>query len=81
MDAQYNKLHWRCRRGMKELDLLALGYLERYYHDAPVEDQEAFARLLELQDPQLMGYMLGRETSTDAAEARVIGVMRSLLNP
>jgi antitoxin CptB len=81
VDEQYNKLHWRCRRGMKELDLLALGYLERYYRDASAEDQEAFARLLELQDPQLMGYMLGRETSADAAEVRVIGVMRSLLNP
>lgn len=81
MDEQYNKLHWRCRRGMKELDLLALGYLERYYRDASVEDQEAFARLLDLQDPRLMGYMLGRETPVDAAEVRVISVMRSLLNP
>lgn len=80
MDAQYNKLHWRCRRGMKELDLLTLGYLERYYRDAPAEDQEAFARLLDLQDPQLMSYMLGREAPADAAAARVVDVMRTLLN-
>ena len=80
MDAQYNKLHWRCRRGMKELDLLTLGYLERYYRDAPAEDQEAFARLLDLQDPQLMSYMLGREAPVDAAAARVVDVMRTLLN-
>lgn len=81
MDAQYNKLHWRCRRGMKELDLLTLGYLERYYRDAPAEDQEAFARLLELQDPQLMGYMLGRETPVDdEATTRVVRMMRTLLH-
>jgi antitoxin CptB len=80
VDAQYNKLHWRCRRGMKELDLLTLGYLERYYRDAPAEDQDAFARLLELQDPRLMGYILGRETPADATTARVVGVMRTLLN-
>ena len=80
MDAQYNKLHWRCRRGMKELDLLTLGYLERYYRDAPVEEQQAFANLLELQDPQLMGYILGRENPVDAATRRVVGAMRTLLH-
>jgi antitoxin CptB len=65
---------------MKELDLLTLGYLERYYRAVPAEDQDAFARLLELQDPQLMGYILGRETPADATTARVVGVMRTLLN-
>ncbi len=80
MDAQYNKLHWRCRRGMKELDLLTLGYLERYYRDAPVEEQQAFADLLELQDPRLMGYILGRETPVDAATTRVVSMMRTMLH-
>ena len=73
------KLRWRCRRGMKELDLLTLAYLEHYYPTAPAEEQRAFADLLELQDPLLMRYMLGRETPTDAAMARVVNVMRSLL--
>lgn len=80
MDAQYNKLHWRCRRGMKELDLLTLGYLERYYRHAPAEEQQAFADLLELQDPQLMGYILGRETPADAATTRVVSMMRTMLH-
>lgn len=80
MDELIGKLHWRCRRGMKELDLLTLGYLERHYPNAPAEEKQAFADLLELQDPLLMSYMVGRETPTDAAMARVVGVMRTLLN-
>ena len=80
MDELMGKLRWRCRRGMKELDLLTLGYLERHYPTAPAEEQRAFAELLELQDPLLMSYMVGRETPADAMVARVVGVMRTLLN-
>ncbi len=80
MDEQIGKLRWRCRRGMKELDLLTLAYLERHYPAAPAEERQAFADLLELQDPLLMSYMVGRETPADATTARVVGVMRTLLN-
>ena len=80
MDELIGKLRWRCRRGMKELDLLTLGYLERYYPAATVEEQQAFAALLELQDPQLMGYILGRSAPVDAITTRVVGMMRTLLN-
>ena len=80
MEEQMGKLRWRCRRGMKELDLLTLGYLERYYPGASAEDQQAFAELLELQDPLLMSYKVGRETPADAVTARVVSAMRTLLN-
>lgn len=73
------KLRWRCRRGMKELDLLTLGYLERHYPTASAAEQQAFAELLELQDPLLMSYMVGRETPADAAMAKVVSVMRTLV--
>jgi antitoxin CptB len=80
MEEQMGKLRWRCRRGMKELDLLTLGYLERYYLTVSAEERQAFADLLELQDPLLMSYMVGRQTPADATTARVVGVMRTLLN-
>lgn len=79
MEEQMGKLRWRCRRGMKELDLLTLGYLERYYPEAPAAEQQAFAELLEAQDPLLMSYAVGRQTPEDPATARVIDAMRTLL--
>ncbi|MDJ0806588.1 MAG: succinate dehydrogenase assembly factor 2, partial [Gammaproteobacteria bacterium] len=30
-DAELNRLRWQCRRGMLELDLLLLGFLETRY--------------------------------------------------
>ena len=80
MSEQMGKLRWRCRRGMKELDLLTLGYLERHYPAASAAEQQAFAELLELQDPLVMSYMVGRAVPEDAAMARVVNVMRTLLN-
>ncbi len=80
MDEHLGKLRWRCRRGMKELDLLTLSYLDRHYPTASAAEQQAFADLLEVQDPLLMSYMVGRETPTDAAMARVVNIMRTLLN-
>jgi antitoxin CptB len=75
------KLRWRCRRGMKELDVVLLGYLERYYTQAPAEEQETFADLLELQDPQLYAFIIGREIPADETVANVVGKLRTAISP
>lgn len=79
MEQQIGKLRWRCRRGMKELDLLTEGYLDRYYSSASAAEQQAFAALLDVQDPLLMSYMVGREVPSDPALAKVVSVMQTLL--
>jgi antitoxin CptB len=55
------KLRWRCRRGMKELDVLLLGYMERQYASASHAQQQAFRGLLEAPDPLIYAYCLGRQ--------------------
>ena len=57
-----SKLRWRCRRGTKELDTLTERYLDDYFADADSDEQQAFAGLLELQDPELH-QILTREVS------------------
>ena len=55
------KLRWRCRRGMKELDVLLERYVDERFCDASNAEQEAFRRLLESQDTMLYAYCLGAE--------------------
>ena len=55
------RLRWRCRRGMKELDILLARYLDRHFCSAPIQEQDAFRQLLETQDPILHAYCLGSE--------------------
>ena len=53
-------LRWRCRRGMKELDLLLTRYLERDYDASSLPQREAFERLLAMPDPEILDYILGK---------------------
>jgi len=53
------KLKWQCRRGIKELDLLLNRYLEAGYLVADQQESELFAALLELEDDELAGVLLG----------------------
>ena len=71
-----SRLRWRCRRGMKELDLLLVRYLEQEYPAASRADREAFARILDLQDPELFGYLVGRDSPTDAGLRHVLARIR-----
>lgn len=66
------KLYWRCRRGMKELDIVMLRYLDRYYDLAPEAERQAFIALLDVQDPQLWSWVTGREQPDDPVMADVL---------
>jgi antitoxin CptB len=57
--AERARLRWRCRRGMKELDLLLGRYLEDRFDAAPEAERAAFEALLEAQDPLIYAYCLG----------------------
>jgi antitoxin CptB len=71
-EADRRRLRWRCRRGMKELDVL----LERYAHTlktcASAAECALFARLLELPDPELAGYLLGGQPPQDREFAGLV---------
>jgi antitoxin CptB len=62
MCGELGKLKWRCRRGIKELDVLLTRYVERRFSSASRVEQEAFSELLESQDPLLYAYCFGSET-------------------
>jgi antitoxin CptB len=53
------KLRWRCRRGMKELDLLLARYVNERFCSASIPEQDAFEALLATQDTDLYAYCLG----------------------
>ena len=72
------KLRWRCRRGMRELDVLFQRYLsERYAEDAR-DDQQRFCDLLEAQDPELQRWLLQGLDHPDPDFRPLITRIRSL---
>jgi antitoxin CptB len=69
---ELGKLRWQCRRGMKELDLLLLRYVEEQYEGAPSAHQEAFRALLHAPDPVIYAYCLGGERPASPLLSTVI---------
>ncbi|MEM1261829.1 MAG: succinate dehydrogenase assembly factor 2 [Pseudomonadota bacterium] len=69
-------LAWRCRRGMRELDVLLSGWLQSDYAAANSDEKAAFERLLELQDPEIFGLLTGRLDSADPAIQTIVGLLR-----
>jgi len=59
--ADLGKLRWRCRRGMKELDVLLTRYVEEEYREASHAQQETFRQLLDAPDPVIYAYCVGQE--------------------
>jgi antitoxin CptB len=71
-------LRWRCRRGMKELDVLLERFARRALGQASPADCRLFGEVLELPDPLLAGYLIGGETPAEPHLAQAIARMRAL---
>jgi antitoxin CptB len=71
MDIEARKLLWRCRRGMKELDVLLERFARERYEHVPSDVQRAFARLLDLPDPDLADYFFGHVIPSEPELARL----------
>lgn len=78
MSDHFNKLRWRCRRGTLELDLMLIRYLDMRYQDASGLEQQAFSRLLELEDTELMRYLMGEQLPTDDKLVELVLAIRAL---
>lgn len=59
------RLRWACRRGMLELDVLFMPFVEQAYDQLSDKDKSIFERLLECQDPELFAWFMGHETCED----------------
>ena len=77
-DPEMSRLRWRCRRGMRELDVMLTRYLDRAWATASSTERDAFVQLVELQDPDLFGYLVGRDTPAEESQRAVIARIRSL---
>ena len=60
-----SQLRWRCRRGVRELDVLLERFLQKEYPSLDEPAQHAFQRMLEMQDPTIMDCLFGKTTSED----------------
>ena len=63
---------------MRELDVMLTRYLDRVWATASPTERDAFLQLVELQDPDLFGYLVGRATPTEESQRAIIACIRRL---
>lgn len=78
MSDALNKLRWRCRRGTLELDLILQRYLHHRYMSATPDEKQAFLQLLELEDSELLRYLMGERACDSPGLQTLIEIIREL---
>lgn len=67
-----SKLAWQCRRGMLELDVILIPFLEKHFEQLQDSQQAVFAKLLEEADPDLYSWIMGYSECPDSDFAEII---------
>lgn len=69
---ELNRLRWRSRRGLLELDLLLLPFFDEEFTGLKEPDQQVFIRLLDQDDPDLLQWFSRQARPEDAALAAMV---------
>ncbi|MEE8264684.1 MAG: succinate dehydrogenase assembly factor 2 [Gammaproteobacteria bacterium] len=71
-----SRLLWRCRRGLRELDLILQKFLAQHYADLSLEDKQLFDEFLDHSDDDLLSWLMGRSQPSNTAMARLVAQIR-----
>ena len=76
----YNRLRWGSRRGMLELDLILMPFVEHVYPTLEPHGQALYARLLECEDQDLFAWLLQREPPPEDWQREIVHLIRLSAN-
>jgi len=75
-EQELQKLKWRCRRGIKELDLIFTNFLESHY-PLSVKQTQLTESLLDVNDLDLYDWFTGKSEPTESELSEHIQLIRS----
>ncbi|AOV95937.1 hypothetical protein A9798_02510 [Edwardsiella hoshinae] len=71
------RVHWACRRGMRELDIAIMPFFEHEYETMSDADKQTFVRLLSYDDPELFKWLMNQGVPEDVELARMITLIQT----
>ena len=72
-----NRLFWGSRRGLLELDLVLMPFLENVYPTLEQADKERYWLLLEEQDQDLFAWFMRRNDPANPELQRIVDIIRA----
>lgn len=79
--AEFNRLWWHSRRGMLELDVLLIPFLEEAYPSLPEEDQRRYHKLIDCEDTDMFEWFMQRSEPDDPDLRRIVRLILDRVQP
>ncbi|UAW97723.1 succinate dehydrogenase assembly factor 2 [Halopseudomonas nanhaiensis] len=80
-EVEYKRLYWHSRRGMLELDVLLLPFLEEVYLDLEADDKLRYRKLLECEDQDMFVWFMQRGEPDDPDLKRIVRMILDRVQP
>ena len=72
---------WRCRRGIREMDLLLQQFVTNQYSDLSEKEKQAFLDLLDESDLDIMDWIMERKEPVSTDFKSLVGKIRNMNGP
>tara|TARA_B100001250_G_C19681336_1_gene735982 strand:+ start:634 stop:897 length:264 start_codon:yes stop_codon:yes gene_type:complete len=76
MSKKKSRLLWRCRRGIKEMDIILQDFIYNYYDKLDDENKMAFSELLNEQDLDILNWIMGKDKASDDKLINIVNIIR-----
>jgi succinate dehydrogenase flavin-adding protein (antitoxin of CptAB toxin-antitoxin module) len=73
-----DRIHWHCRRGLLELDLVLERFVARHLETLNAGQTEVFKELLAYEDNDLLDMIMGRAEPVNGSLTAVLEMMRAV---
>ena len=80
-EMELNRLRWRSRRGMLELDLLLQPFFDEEFRGLSPDVQKAFVKLLEEDDPDLLMWFSQKGEPEDSELCSLVNLILERVQP
>ena len=75
---QLERARWRCRRGLLELDLTLLRFMDEHYVNLGEADRRQFEMLLDLSDNDLWDMIALKKKAADTRLQYVLSLLQAI---
>jgi len=76
MEGERSRLLWRCRRGIREMDIVLQTFLNQSYDTLSNTDKNSFAQLLDEADLDILNWIMGKDEPENDNIKSIINLIR-----